>query len=118
MPRFRPVFILESIQTVFSNGNDTLKKELNLDFSPEVSPEKRVIFSVETPKIYQEINATLIMHKATDFSAQLVAVKTPFMSEIYELKREIIRLRKSIIKGNKIQLIIICIKNTKSKTII
>ena len=46
-------FILGSIQAVFINDNATLRKELNLDFSPKVSPEKQVTFSVETSKVYQ-----------------------------------------------------------------
>ena len=35
-----PFFVLDSIHKVFSNDNYALKKELNLDFSPEISPEK------------------------------------------------------------------------------
>ena len=35
---------------------------------------------------------------ATDFSAQLVAVKALIMSEIYKLKREISRLKDNINK--------------------
>ena len=43
-------FILDSIQTVLSNNNDTLGRKINLNFSPKVCPEKQVTFSVETPK--------------------------------------------------------------------
>ena len=89
MARVTPIFILESIQNVFSNDKDILGNELNLDFSSEVSPEKEAIFAVESPQNYQEINATPIVHEAADFGAQLVALKRLFMSEIYELKREI-----------------------------
>ena len=46
-------FMLGSIQAVFINDNATLRKELNLDFSPKVSPEKQVTFSVETSKVYR-----------------------------------------------------------------
>ena len=49
MARVTPIFILESIQKVFSNDKDILGNELNLDFSSEVSPEKQAIFAVETP---------------------------------------------------------------------
>ena len=51
-----------------------------------MSPKKQVTFSVETPEVYQQINATPIVYAATDFSAQLVAVRTLFMSEM-KLKR-------------------------------
>ena len=81
--------ILDRIQTVFSDDNDTLKKELNLDFSPEVSPEEQVTFSVETLEVYQHIDAAPVVYGATDFSSQLVAVKALFMNEMYELKIEI-----------------------------
>ena len=59
MPRITLFFIVASIRTVFSNENDTLKKELNLDFSLKVNPEKQVTFSVETSKVYQPINQHL-----------------------------------------------------------
>ena len=49
MARVTPIFILESIQKVFSNDKDILGNELNLDFSSKVSPEKQAIFAVETP---------------------------------------------------------------------
>ena len=52
-------FILDIIQAVFSDNNDTLRKELNLDFSHEVSPEQ--VTSVETPEVYQQINATPVV---------------------------------------------------------
>ena len=72
MPKVRLFFILDSIQTVFSNDNDTLRKELNLDFSPKVSPEKQVTFSVKTPEVEEQINATPVVHGATDFNSQLM----------------------------------------------
>ena len=78
-------FILRSIQTVLSNDSDTLRKILNLDFSPVVSPGKQVKFSVETHKVRTQINPAPILYKAIDFKAQLVAVKALFMTEIYEL---------------------------------
>ena len=77
-------FILDTIQKVFGNDNDTLRNELNLDFSPEVISEKQVTFSVETSRV-----------EAIDFSAHLVAVKVLFTSEIYELKRKVDRLRET-----------------------
>ena len=43
--------MLDSIQTVFSNDNENLRKKLNLDFSPEVSFEKQVTFSLETSEV-------------------------------------------------------------------
>ena len=110
--------ILDRIQTVFSDDNDTLKKELNLDFSPEVSPEEQVTFSVETLEVYQHIDAAPVVYGATDFSSQLVAVKALFMNEMYELKIEINRFREKSINGIKIQEKIISIKNTKLKIII
>ena len=78
-------FIRHSIQTVLSNDNDTLRKILNLDFSPVVSPGKQVKFSVETHKVRTQINPTPILYKAIAFKAQLVAVKALLMTEIYEL---------------------------------
>ena len=108
-------FILNSIQTVFSNDNDTLRKELNLDFSPDVSLEKQVTLSVEIPEVSQQINAAPVVHEVTDFSVQLVAVKALFMSEMYEVKREINRLRENINKMDLNRRKIICIRNTKSK---
>ena len=79
--------MLDSIHSVFTNDNDTLIKELNLDFSPKVSPEKQVTFSVETPEVYQQINinAAPVGYGATNFNSQLVALKALFMSEMYEL---------------------------------
>ena len=62
MPRIRFFFILDSNQTVLCNDNDTLRKELNLDFSPKVSPEKQVTFSVKIPEVYLQINATPVVH--------------------------------------------------------
>ena len=39
MPKFiDSSFILDNIHTVFSDDSDTLRKKINLDFSPEVSP--------------------------------------------------------------------------------
>ena len=73
---------------------------MNLDFSLQVSPEKQVTFSVETPEVYQQINATSVVHGERDVCAQVVAVKVLFMSEMYELKREINRLRENIDKIN------------------
>ena len=55
---FKSFFILYSIHTVFSNDNDTLRKELNLEFSPEVSPEKQISSSVETPEAHQQVNSS------------------------------------------------------------
>ena len=100
MPKIGLLFILDSIETVFCNDNDTLRKELNLDFGLQVSPEKQVTFSVETPEVYQQINVTSVVHGARDFCVQVVAVKVLFMSEMYELKREINRLRENINKIN------------------
>ena len=80
-------FILDSIQTASCTDNETLRKELNIDFSPEVSPEKQVTFLVETPEVYQQITATPTVHGPPHFSAQLVAVKALFTSDMYELKR-------------------------------
>lgn len=100
MPRIGLLFILDNIETVFCNDNDTLRKELNLDFGLQVSPEKQVTFSVETPEVYQQINVTSVVHGARDFCVQVVAVKVLFMSEMYELKREINRLRENINKIN------------------
>ena len=76
--RLDSFFIIDSIQTVFSNDNDTLRKKINLDFNPEVSPDKQGTFLMETPKVCQQINVAPIVDEATDFSAQLVAVKTLF----------------------------------------
>ena len=53
---------------------------------------------MKTPAVCQQINATLIVHEATEFSAQLVAVKALFMNKIYKLGREISRLRENINK--------------------
>ena len=75
--RLDSFFILNIIQTVFNDDNNTLRKEFNLDFNPDVIPEQ-VTFSVETPEVYQQINAT--PYGATDFSSQLLAVKALFMS--------------------------------------
>ena len=66
---------------------------------------------METPKVHQQINALPTVFEATDFSAQLVAIKALFMSEIYELKRKINRLRENINKRETIR----CISNTKIK---
>ena len=88
MSRVRFFFYTRQHPDSLSNDNDTLRKELNSDFSPEVSPEKQVTFLVETPEVYQLINAAPIVHGATDFSVQLVAVKALFMNEIYELKEK------------------------------
>ena len=98
MPKVRLFSYTRQHRTVFNNDNDTLRKELNLDFSPEVSPEKQVIFSVETAEVYQQINATPVVHRATHFRTQPVAVKVPFISEMYKLKRQINRLRENINK--------------------
>ena len=38
------------------------------------------------------------MHEATDFSAQLVALKALFINEIYQLKRDRNRLRENVNK--------------------
>ena len=84
MPKVRLFFIDDSIQTVFSNNIATLRKDLNLDFSHEVSTEKQVTFSVKVPNVYQQINATSIVQEPTYFSASLVAVKALFVSEINE----------------------------------
>ena len=84
MPKVRLFFIDDSIQTVFSNNIATLRKDLNLDFSHEVSTEKQVTFSVKVHNVYQQINATSIVHEPTYFSASLVAVKALFVSEINE----------------------------------
>ena len=61
-------FILDSIQTVFSNDNDNLREELNLDFSPEICPGKQVTFSEEILEVYRQINPTPIVYNAIDFS--------------------------------------------------
>ena len=45
-----------------------------------------------------DTNATPVVHGATDFNSQLVALKALFMCEMYELKRKINRLRESINK--------------------
>ena len=58
--------MLGSIGTVLSNDNDTSRKQLHLDFSPEVSPEKQVTFSVEIPEVCQQINTTPIVYEATE----------------------------------------------------
>ena len=63
-----------------------------------MSPKKQVTFSVETPDVYQQINTTPVVHGATDFYSQLVTLKARFMSEMYELKREINRLIENINK--------------------
>ena len=112
-------FILDIIQAVFSDNNDTQRKELNLDFSHEVSPEQ-ITFSVETPEVYQHINATPVVYEEIDFTSQLVAVKALFMSEIDKLEREKNRFREKSINGIKIQPQekIICIKTTKSNIVI
>ena len=55
-------FILDRIRKVFSDVNDTLRKELNLDFSSEVSPEKQVTVSVETPEVYEQIKVTHVVN--------------------------------------------------------
>ena len=112
-------FILDIIQADFSDNNDTLRKELNLDFSHEVSPEQ-VTFSVKTPEVDQQINATPVVYGAIDFTSQLVAVKALFMSEIDELEREKNRFREKSRNGIKIQPQekIICIKTTKSNIVI
>ena len=44
------------------------------------------------------MNAIPVVHGATDFNLQLVTLKPPFMGEMYELKREINKLRKNINK--------------------
>ena len=98
MPRITLFFIVDSIQTVFSNENDTLKNELNLNFSLKVNPEKQVTFVVETPEVYQPINPIPVVHGATDFNPQLVPLEALFTREMYELKREINRLRENINK--------------------
>ena len=74
------------------------EKKSNFNCSLEVGPEKQVTFSVETPEVYQQINATLIVHPATDFRLQLKALKALSMSEMYELRKEINRLRENINK--------------------
>ena len=74
MPRVRLFFILSSIWIVFSNDNDTLRCH------------------------YQQINRTPVVHGATDFNSQLVALKALFISKMYELKREMNRLRENINK--------------------
>ena len=78
---------IDSNQAVSSDDKDTLTKELNLDFSSKVSPRKQVTFSVETSDVYQQMNPTHIVYKATVFSTQLVTVKALFMIEIHKLKK-------------------------------
>ena len=41
------------------NANDTLRKELNLNVSPELSPEKQIIFWVEAPEVERNTYDTL-----------------------------------------------------------
>ena len=89
MPRVRLFFYTRQHPKSLSNYNDTLRKQLNLDFTLEVSPEKQVTFSVETPKVYQLINGAPIVHGATDFSAQLVVLKALFMKKINSLRENI-----------------------------
>ena len=57
--RWDSFFILDSIKTIFSNDNDALRKKINLDVCPKVSPEKQFTFSVETPDIYQQLTQHL-----------------------------------------------------------
>ena len=61
-------FTLDKIQTVLISDNASFRKQLNLDFSPEVSPGKQVTFLMETPEVYQQINPTPILYKAAYFS--------------------------------------------------
>ena len=58
MPRVRIIFYTV-IQTVHINANDTLRKELNLNVSPVLSPEKQIIFSVEAPEVERNTYDTL-----------------------------------------------------------
>lgn len=62
--------------------------------------EKQVTFWNKTPKVHQQINVAPIIYAATDFSAQLVAVKTFLMSGMHYLKREINKLRENVNKSD------------------
>ena len=82
--------LADSIQENNGIGNTVLELfEQKLDTTPPI----KVNNSVETPSLNDLKNSDNTKNMSYDVDVQLVVIKTYFMNEIYELKREISQLK-------------------------
>ena len=87
----------DSIQENNSICNTVLELlEQNLETTPPI----KVNNSVETPSLNDLKNSDNTKNMSYDVDVQLVAIKAYFMNEIYELKREISKLKVQEKTGN------------------